>query len=138
MFSDDFSKISTYSFVLCVVVIDSTEALGNYANLSVTHRGVVKKYANYMPRVDQGENLQEIKLLNVLGLFEVTTHRGEKRRESDSEISAALLAERHVNEKNVLAGYRLKLLINDTQVRFDVRAPLVDVKSVSYKNIMSK
>lgn len=50
-----------------------------------------------------------------LGLFELSTKWGE-RRESFSEVSAAKLAVKHVNQLQVLPGYNLSLLINDTKV----------------------
>ncbi|XP_045480346.1 gamma-aminobutyric acid type B receptor subunit 2 isoform X1 [Harmonia axyridis] len=53
------------------------------------------------------------KNLNILGLFELSTKWGE-RKEGKSEILAAQIAIQHINEMNVLPGYSLKLLVNDT------------------------
>lgn len=52
-----------------------------------------------------------------LGLFEKSTKFGVRRREGESEVSAARLAVDHVNRMGVLPGYTLRLLINDTKVR---------------------
>lgn len=52
-----------------------------------------------------------------LGLFEESTKFGVRRREGESEVSAARLAVDHVNRMGVLPGYTLRLLINDTKVR---------------------
>lgn len=54
-----------------------------------------------------------------LGLFELNTKTG-KRKESDGEVSAAQLAVEHVNKLEVLPGYSVRLLINDTKVRHPV------------------
>lgn len=50
-----------------------------------------------------------------LGLFELSTANGD-RFEGYSEAKAAELAVQHVNAKNILPGYVLKLLSNDTKV----------------------
>lgn len=56
------------------------------------------------------------KVVTILGLFELSTQNSE-RPEGKSELQAALMAVKHVNEANVLEGYRLHLLTNDTKVR---------------------
>jgi hypothetical protein len=53
--------------------------------------------------------------ITVLGLFEMTTRTGE-RPEGRSELAAARLAVRHINERQLLAGYQLELVTNDTKV----------------------
>lgn len=53
--------------------------------------------------------------VSLLGLFEMTTHLGE-RWEGRSELAAAELAVKHVNERGLLPGYTLELITNDTQV----------------------
>lgn len=58
------------------------------------------------------DHLQRI---TVLGLFEMTTRAGE-RLEGRSELAAARLAVRHINEKRLLPGYQLELITNDTKV----------------------
>lgn len=56
-----------------------------------------------------------LKRITVLGLFEMTTRAGE-RTEGRSEMAAARLAVSHINEKNLLPGYQLELITNDTKV----------------------
>ena len=53
--------------------------------------------------------------ITVLGLFDMTTRTGE-RTEGRSELAAARLAVRHINEKQLLDGYQLELITNDTKV----------------------
>lgn len=53
--------------------------------------------------------------VSVLGLFELSTAYGE-RPEGNSELAAAMLAVRHINERKLLPGYSLELLTNDTKV----------------------
>jgi hypothetical protein len=53
--------------------------------------------------------------ITVLGLFDMTTRTGE-RPEGRSELAAARLAVRHINERQLLAGYQLELIKNDTKV----------------------
>jgi hypothetical protein len=53
--------------------------------------------------------------ITVLGLFDMTTRTGE-RPEGRSELAAARLAVRHINERQLLAGYQLELITNDTKV----------------------
>lgn len=53
--------------------------------------------------------------VSLLGLFEMTTHLGT-RWEGKSELAAAQLAVKHINERGLLPGYILELITNDTQV----------------------
>lgn len=53
--------------------------------------------------------------VSLLGLFEMTTHLGT-RWEGKSELAAAELAVKHINERGLLPGYILELITNDTQV----------------------
>lgn len=53
--------------------------------------------------------------ITVLGLFEMTTRAGE-RAEGRSELAAARLAVRHINERHLIPGYQLELITNDTKV----------------------
>jgi len=53
--------------------------------------------------------------ITVLGLFEMTTRAGE-RAEGRSELAAARLAVTHINERDLLPGYQLELITNDTKV----------------------
>jgi hypothetical protein len=56
-----------------------------------------------------------VERITVLGLFDMTTRTGE-RLEGRSELAAARLAVRHINERQLLAGYQLELITNDTKV----------------------
>lgn len=53
--------------------------------------------------------------VSLLGLFELTSRAG-LRMEGKSELAAAELAVRHINERGLLEGYTLELMTNDTQV----------------------
>lgn len=55
--------------------------------------------------------------VSVLGLFELSTRHGV-RPEGYSELAAAQMAVRHINQRGLLPGYTLQLLTNDTKVRF--------------------
>lgn len=55
--------------------------------------------------------------VSLLGLFELTTQTGV-RPEGVSEVYAAELAVKHINERNILPGYTLELLTNDTKVGY--------------------
>lgn len=59
---------------------------------------------------------QKLSKVSLLGLFEMTTHLGT-RWEGKSELAAAELAVKHINERGLLPGYTLELITNDTQVR---------------------
>ncbi|XP_068141556.1 gamma-aminobutyric acid type B receptor subunit 2 [Drosophila tropicalis] len=50
----------------------------------------------------------------LLGLFELTTKRGP-RPDGLSELGAATMAVEHINRKQLLPGYTLELVTNDTQ-----------------------
>lgn len=58
---------------------------------------------------------KKLSKVSLLGLFEMTTHLGT-RWEGRSELAAAELAVRHINERGLLPGYLLELITNDTQV----------------------
>lgn len=53
--------------------------------------------------------------VSLLGLFELTSRAG-LRMEGKSELAAAELAVKHINERRLLEGYTLELMTNDTQV----------------------
>lgn len=65
---------------------------------------------------DAREVMDDHRVVYILGLFELTTKWG-RRLEGESEMAAAKLAVDHVNALNVLPGYSLELLVNDTEVR---------------------
>lgn len=54
--------------------------------------------------------------VSLLGLFELTSRAGLSRAEGKSELAAAELAVKHINERRLLKGYTLELITNDTQV----------------------
>lgn len=53
--------------------------------------------------------------ISLLGLFELSTRYG-LRTEGQSELAAAQMAVRHINSKQILNGYTIELLTNDTKV----------------------
>lgn len=53
--------------------------------------------------------------ISLLGLFELSTRYGI-RLEGQSELAAAQMAVRHINSKQILNGYTIELLTNDTKV----------------------
>lgn len=62
-----------------------------------------------------GDEEEEEGVLYIGGIFELTNnpHSASPR----SELDAALLAIRHVNEQRIVPGYRLHLVYNDSKVR---------------------
>jgi gamma-aminobutyric acid type B receptor len=64
------------------------------------------------PAKGSSDHLERI---TVLGLFDMTTRAGE-RPEGRSELAAARLAVRHINERQLLVDYQLELITNDTKV----------------------
>jgi hypothetical protein len=58
--------------------------------------------------------------VSLLGLFELTSRSGLSRAEGKSELAAAELAVKHINERKLLKGYTLELITNDTQVRLPI------------------
>lgn len=76
-----------------------------------------KNYFNVGKLKSNSKNYEnEIKEINILGLFELSTKWG-KREEGFSEMAAARLAIEHVNKLAILPGYFLKLITNDTKVK---------------------
>ena len=67
-------------------------------------------------RLTNHRGVKKLSKVSLLGLFEMTTHLGT-RWEGKSELAAAKLAVKHVNERQLLPGYVLELITNDTQVR---------------------
>lgn len=68
--------------------------------------------------VDHQEELDRVGKVSVLGLFELSTRWGV-RPEGHSELAAAQMAIRHINNRRLLPGYTLELLTNDTKVMND-------------------
>lgn len=56
-------------------------------------------------------------VVTLLGLFELSTKNDSVRSDGHSELAAARLAVRHINQQQLLPGYRLELVTNDTKVR---------------------
>lgn len=56
------------------------------------------------------------KVVTILGLFELSTGAGD-RPEGRSELAAALLATKHINQRRLLGDYQLRIMTNDTKVR---------------------
>jgi hypothetical protein len=55
--------------------------------------------------------------ISLLGLFELTTNTGAVRVDGHSELEAARMAVRHINQRtSLLPGFKLQLLTNDTKV----------------------
>lgn len=60
-------------------------------------------------------SVPEQRNINILGLFELSTKWGQ-REEGRSEMAAAYLAIKHVNDHQIVPGYIFKLIANDTKV----------------------
>lgn len=67
------------------------------------------------PAGNRKYDAKKLSKVSLLGLFEMTTHLGV-RWEGKSELAAAELAVKHINERGLLPGYTLELITNDTQV----------------------
>ncbi|KAL3267203.1 hypothetical protein HHI36_011339 [Cryptolaemus montrouzieri] len=74
-------------------------------------------------------------VVNILGLFELTTPQGP-REEGNSEVIAAKLAIDHINEMNFLPGFSLNLLVNDTRCDPGVGVDRFFYALYSNKNIL--
>jgi hypothetical protein len=73
------------------------------------------KNATESAKSDLIRDAKKLSKVSLLGLFEMTTHLGV-RWEGKSELAAAELAVKHINERGLLPGYTLELITNDTQV----------------------
>lgn len=86
-----------------------------------------KKKSKSVKRKPVGSNstsksVSKLSKVSLLGLFELTNHLGKVRWEGRSEIAAAELAVKHINERGLLPGYILELITNDTQVTNEKRS----------------
>lgn len=75
----------------------------------------VKKIQNNSTTTTLKRGMKKLPKVSLLGLFEMSTHLGT-RWEGKSELAAAELAVKHINERGLLPGYSLELITNDTQV----------------------
>lgn len=76
---------------------------------------VTKSPNNVTAKSVSNRGMKKLSKVSLLGLFEMTTHLGA-RWEGKSELAAAELAVKHINERGLLPGYMLELITNDTQV----------------------
>ena len=76
---------------------------------------VTKRPNNVTAKSVSNRGMKKLSKVSLLGLFEMTTHLGT-RWEGKSELAAAELAVKHINERGLLPGYILELITNDTQV----------------------
>lgn len=72
--------------------------------------GIGRVRYNYQRKEEMRRNK-----VSVLGLFELSTRTGT-RPEGQSELAAAQMAIKHINDRSLLPGYTLELLTNDTKV----------------------
>jgi hypothetical protein len=79
----------------------------NRAIRSKSKRNIFRRLIEPLFGFDEPKSLK----ISLLGLFELNTRSGL------SELAAAKLAVKHINERNLLDGYTLELKTNDTQVR---------------------
>lgn len=84
-------------------------------NLSGPNESSSSNSSNF--RSSDSNNTNTKGTVSVLGLFELSTRHGI-RPEGYSELAAAQMAVRHINQRGLLPGYTLQLLTNDTKVRF--------------------
>lgn len=78
-------------------------------------KSVTKSPNNVTAKSVSSRGMKKLSKVSLLGLFEMTTHLGT-RWEGKSELAAAELAVKHINERGLLPGYMLELITNDTQV----------------------
>lgn len=100
-----------------VVEIQNEDEILNQ-NTNYYFNSVRKSYRNKfnIPQMQQNASgKSEFIEIYILGLFELSTKWG-KRADGYSEMVAAHLAVKHVNDFQILPGYKLKLITNDTKV----------------------
>nr|XP_022908051.1 gamma-aminobutyric acid type B receptor subunit 2 [Onthophagus taurus]XP_022908052.1 gamma-aminobutyric acid type B receptor subunit 2 [Onthophagus taurus] len=93
--------------------------LASMENLTAVFAGIPRSFQPHLPPFQPVINNRtpghDDKVIYFLGLFEMNDENGVEREEARSEVEAAKLAVRDVNSKDVLPGYFIKLLINDTK-----------------------
>lgn len=106
-----------------VNISDSHENVLHQVFRRVPRRNAMRKKSNKVTG-DSSRNInttndvfsQNRGKVSLLGLFELTSRSGLLRAEGKSELAAAELAVKHINERKLLKGYTLELITNDTQV----------------------
>ncbi|KAK9885646.1 hypothetical protein WA026_012410 [Henosepilachna vigintioctopunctata] len=114
------------------VLIPNKKPFGVFINDSKTHFDELDHWENNIT-TGNSENLTDAplcgrelandiylsgsKVVNVLGLFELSTKWG-KREAGESEVWAAKIAIERINRLNIIPGYSMNLLVNDTKVSF--------------------
>lgn len=98
----------------------------NRVNISENNQSCVHKIIERYPRQNARRKGKKISMsshrarkrgkVSLLGLFELTSRTGLSRAEGRSELAAAELAVKHINERKLLKGYTLELITNDTRV----------------------
>ncbi|KAH8360942.1 hypothetical protein KR093_000535, partial [Drosophila rubida] len=97
--------------------INAAAALGSTTNLSSWQQQRYLKVNQVFEserRMSHDEIQRNHGKIVLLGLFELSTKRGP-RPDGLSELGAATMAVEHINRKQLLPGYTLELVTNDTQ-----------------------
>lgn len=112
-------------------VVDNVNRVNNSENNRKRVHKIIERYPRQNAR-RKGKKLTDEKIsiisnvtnrarkrgkVSLLGLFELTSRSGLSRAEGRSELAAAELAVKHINERKLLKGYTLELITNDTQVK---------------------
>jgi len=103
----------------------STSNLGSPTNLSSWQQQRYLKVNQVFEserRMSHDEIQRNHGKIVLLGLFELSTKRGP-RPDGLSELVAATMAVEHINRKQLLPGYTLELVTNDTQVSVSIKVP---------------
>ncbi|CAH2077063.1 unnamed protein product, partial [Iphiclides podalirius] len=93
------------------VISNTTRA---FANTSLSIPDVTPTPVSTIPRFTDDLPTTDNKIVSILGLFELTVGQAP-RAEGASELAAAKLAVSHVNRREILPGYKLQLITNDTK-----------------------
>lgn len=93
----------------------SSRPLKNHGNHQSARKKVKSDRKPPANATAAAKSARKLSKVSLLGLFEMTTHLGT-RWEGRSELAAAELAVKHINERGLLPGYTLELITNDTQV----------------------
>lgn len=98
--------------------LDNRQPLRRFPRRNAKIKGKKAKESTEAPSSDINvtNRVQKRGKVSLLGLFELTSRSGLLRAEGKSELAAAELAVKHINERRLLKGYTLELITNDTQV----------------------